>query len=233
MSYELNVHIHKTVLMQRLLDATLRGYHWHISGTIPIAKAERLAAKFAERYQVHYNANQRAYAKLRDRANARLFVLYQDGDTDLHWWLLATEGEGRVHAEERLLDARLRRERLRLGDDYELLPLTKPRAQGGGTTWTWRMTRACYGRWVERVRQAGRYPSPREAQRVVQSLHRTPGFSGIRRQVGHLTALLRREWRRRHGTLGGLPTGMKLPYVERLTDTAVPLSALRVPNREG
>ena len=177
MSYELNVHVHKTVLMQRLLDAALRGYVWHTSGTIPIHKAERLAAKFAERYHIDYNNNQRAYAKRKGRANARLLVLHQDGDTDLHWWLLATKGGGEVHTEEHLLDATLSRERIRIADDYELLPLTKPRTHGGGTTWTWRMTRACYARWCNRVRMAGRYPSPREARSAVQSLHRTPSLS--------------------------------------------------------
>ncbi|HGG59653.1 MAG TPA: hypothetical protein ENK26_07005, partial [Gammaproteobacteria bacterium] len=81
MSYELNVHIHKTVLMQRLLDAVVRGYVWHTSGTIPLHKAERLVDKFVERYHIDYNTNQRTYAKRKGRANARLLMLHQESDT--------------------------------------------------------------------------------------------------------------------------------------------------------
>lgn len=65
--------------MQRLIDAVGRGYLHHTSGTVPIRKAQRMVEKFAQRYGIHFNTNQRAYAKRQGRANAQLFLLAYDG----------------------------------------------------------------------------------------------------------------------------------------------------------
>jgi len=212
------------VLMQRILDGVVRGYCWHTSGTVPPHKAGRVGAKFAERYGVDRNSNQRAYARRRGRANARLFLLGQSGQTDLGWWLCVTEGTGCVHAVERLADAREKRSRIRIADDYELVRRTRSRARGGGVVWTWRMTRECYALWRERIIAACRRRDSLQIGRTVSSLYRMPGFSGIREQVGTLAALARSEWRRRHGNLDGLLLPHVLPCVERLPDTAVPLT---------
>jgi len=224
--YDPQVHIHKTVLMQRLLDAVSRSYCWYTSGTIVRHKAQHLAEKFAGRYGVHLNENQRAYARRNGEANARLFLLTQPACTDLCWWLLASKGVGAVHEQEQPRHALDPRRRIRIADDYELVRRTRPSVRGGGTVWTWRMTHACYGQWRDRIIMACRRAEPFEITRVIGSLHRSPGFSGIREQVGKLTALARKEWRRRHGSLDGLTLPPKLPYVERLTDTSMALSVL-------
>jgi len=83
--------------MQRILDAVSRGYGQYTSGVVPIHKAAQLYGKFAELYGVHFNANQRAYAKRKKRANARLFFLYEEDSVNLSWWLFATGGTGQVH----------------------------------------------------------------------------------------------------------------------------------------
>lgn len=221
--YDPKVHIHKSVLMQRLLDAASRGYPWHTSGTVPVQKAPRLANKFAELYGVSKNQNQRAYAKRMRRANARLYFYAPDRGDKLHWWLLATGGAGAVNEHERLQDATSAHGRIRVGTDYELLRRTRPSAKGGGTVWSWRMTRACYGQWRERIISACRHSEPWVVTQTLGSLYRTPGFSGIRQQVGKLSALARSEWRRRHGNLDALVFPPRLNYIERLPDTAVGL----------
>ncbi|HPE79101.1 MAG: hypothetical protein KDB32_10340 [Planctomycetes bacterium] len=220
------VFIHKTVLMQRLLDAVSRGYIWHTAGVAPLNKAQRLADRFAERYEVHHNANQRAYARRQGRASARLFLLAQPDADELHWWLVATTGDGLVHECERLKDANDKRQRLRIADDYELTRRTRLSNKGGGTVWSWRMTGANYTAWRERIIAACRRPHPLEIRRAIASLYRTPGYSGVRVQVGKLMTLARSEWRRRHGNVDALGPAIKLRYVERLRDTSAPLSQL-------
>lgn len=217
--------------MQRLLDAVLRGYHWHTFGAVSGDKAQHLANKFAERYAVHRNEAQRAYAKRKGLANARLFFLAQHQWRDLHWWLCVTDGRGRVHMDEHLGDARERRSRIRIDDDYELLRRTRDRSRGGGTVWTWRMTRACYRQWREWIIEACRRPGPVEIRRAMGSLYRTPGYSGIREQVGALIVLARSEWRRRHGSLDDFVLPPRLRYVQRLPNTSVPLSEWKAGNR--
>jgi len=224
--FDPQVHIHKTVLMQRLLDAVSRGYHFHVAGTIPLPKAQRLADKFSERYAVHRNECQRAYARSKGRANARLFLLAVPGSTDLLWWLCATSGVGSIHDEETLRDSREQRTRLRIETDYEAVRMTRRQNRGGGAVWTWRMTNECSTRWRVRILLACRGPGVAEIGPSIRSLYRTPGFSGIRQQVGELMVLARREWRHRHGSLDHFPVPLALPYVERLPDTSIRLSEL-------
>jgi len=220
------IHIHKTVLMQRLLDAVVRGHYWHTGGTIPLEKAARLAEKFTAHYGTTLNVNQRAYRKAKGMANAKLFFLAQRGSRDLSWWLVATSGVGCIHEMESLNDARARSSRIRVDEDYELLPVTRSKQRGGGTCWTWRMTRIRYGEWAETLLAACRKVSNRQATQLLGSLNRSPGFGGIRQQVYSLATAMKREWRRRHGSMSDFPEVAKLSYVERLSDTAVPLSEL-------
>ncbi len=225
--YDVPVHIHKAVLMQRLLDGVTHGYVWYTAGAVPLSRAGRLAAKFAAHYGVDWNANRRAYAKRRGMANARFYLLAQDGSSSLLWWLLATGGSGAIHDQERLYLVSDRRRRLRIEPDYELVRRTRPRHAGGGEVWTWRMTPECYQAWRERIIQACRSKSPAAIRQALHSLYRVPGFSGIRHQAGNLVALARREWRRRHGDTDLPGLRAKLPYLERIPDTTVRLSDLR------
>lgn len=224
------VHVHKTVLMQRLLDAVSRGYTWYTAGTVPVSKAQRLADKFAHSYGIDRNENQRSYARRQGRANARLFYFAVSVRPEvLHWWLCATPGTGQVHELETLRCACERRTRVRVPGDYELLRITRKSEKGGGSVWTWRMTRECNEQWRIRLRQACRASSAAEVRLAIGSLSRTPGYSGVRQQVGHLIEFARREWRRRHGSLTDFPGLIKLGYVERLRDSSVPLKQILRP----
>jgi hypothetical protein len=224
--YNPQVHVHKTVLMQRLLDSVSRGYCWHTSGSVPLNKAQRLSNKFAERYGVHRNANRRAYAKRKGQANTRLFLWHKESSTHLLWWLLVTEGEGTVHDEEQLYDASNRRHRIRIDDDYELIRRVRPSNKGGGEVWTWRMTHLCIEQWEARLLNASRSHNPTVMTQTLGSLYRTPGFSGVRHQVGKLVQQARKLWMRHHASLDAFQLPPRLPYVERIKDTSVSLSRL-------
>jgi len=220
------VHVHKTVLMQRLLDAVSRGYVWYTQGSVHVEKAARMSAKFSELYCVDRNSNARAYAQRQGKANTRLFLFATETSTRLDWWLLSTDGEGCVHELETLQSAFDKRSRVRIGMDYELLQRTRKREKGGGTVWSWRMTRECYEQWRVRIMNGCRRNAPLEITRALSSLYRVPGFSGTREQVGKLVSLARTEWRRYHGSVDDLILPLKLGYVERLPDTAMRLSEI-------
>ncbi len=220
---EPRVHLYKTILMQRLLDSVAQGYHYFTAGQIPATKARRLAEKFAERYGTDRNANQRAYARRMGRANARLILYGPPGQRVLSWWLLATPGEGPVHAQERLQDAHDRHQRIRLDDDYELTRYNNPHT--GKPTWTWRMTRACIRRWHERLHQAAtEHPGDQLMRQALYSLAHAPGFAGIRHQVGQLYGVARSQWGRHRRDNAPMPAMERPGYVERLKDRTVSLS---------
>jgi hypothetical protein len=60
--------------------------------------------------------------------------------SDIRFWLLATPGAGLVHEREKLRDAHEARTRLAWGGQYVLSHTQRPRAAGGGRTWTWELT---------------------------------------------------------------------------------------------
>jgi len=216
--------VHKSVLMQRLLDSVVRGHYLHTSGIVPVSRAQRLVDKFADRYGIHKTMNQRAYAKRHGHANARLFLYARSGETALQWWLLATPGTGAVHELERLGNAHENRQRLQIENEYELVRRTRPSKHGGGQVWSWRMTRETYRNWRNTIREDCRAPDTGRITQTLGTLYRAPGFSGIRHQIGNLVVLARREWRRYHGNKKELILPPSLPYLERLPTHTVPLA---------
>ena len=210
----------KTVLMQRLIDAVGNGYHWYTCGVIDKGRSQCLVQKFAEKYGTSLNKNQRAYRRRKGVAVARLFMLDQPNEEKLKWWLLVTDGGGAVHHEEMLNDAYLKRSRIRMGEDYELVRITKSGNPVGCTVLTWRMTRKREQEWREWLIEACRKSTEREICKALDSLYKSPGFSGIRKQVGKLVTMAKKEWRRRHGEERLPGPERQLGYVQRLSNEA-------------
>ena len=72
--YDPAIHRRKTVVMQRIQQLSVRGYRWYIRGEVTAERALNLAAKFAEKYGVGMNENQRSYAKRKGKENAFLLM---------------------------------------------------------------------------------------------------------------------------------------------------------------
>ena len=72
--YDPAIHRRKTAVMQRIQQLSVRGYRWYIRGEVTAERALNLAAKFAEKYGVGMNENQRSYAKRKGKANAFLLM---------------------------------------------------------------------------------------------------------------------------------------------------------------
>lgn len=111
---------HKTDLMRQMIRLVSHGYHFWVSGSVPVSKSESMILKFDDRYSVNATSQQRYRRKKRGEANAQL-LLWPDPDGDeLLWWLLATDGDGLIHQMEDLSDGTKKRSRIGI-TGYELL----------------------------------------------------------------------------------------------------------------
>ncbi len=220
MSYDPPIILYKAVLMQRIADAVRYGYRWHVSGTVPLNKATAFVRKFSSLYLVDARKDARYRRKRDGFGNAILFLWQPQPDGPLPWWLLVTDGDHPAHVLEPLCDGDTVRVQC---TGYELVRLTKPGHDR--PVLTWRMSKQTYAGWRERIIKTVRTRSSEQLYQAWHSLYHTPGFSGIRSQVGQLVALLRAEWRRSRPEPFPLSQG-KLWYIQRLKTASRPLSAL-------
>ncbi|MGV0950939.1 MAG: hypothetical protein ACOYB3_09705 [Azonexus sp.] len=187
------LHPSKTEGMRRLLHLVAHGSTWWTGGEVARTKAEALTLKFLDRYRIDASADQRWRAKRRGEASAALVMLEGNELADpLHWWLLATPGEGLVRQLETLRDATRKGQRIE-HTGYELVQTPR---KGALAAWTWRMTAATIDAWEERIRVAVRHRSEDQIRQVLYSLGHVPGFREIRTQAYRLHTLVRGEWQR-------------------------------------
>lgn len=228
----------RPLLMQRLLDAVCHGYVMWTHGTVPLGKAVYFATKMAAVYAVDLDRHQRARCKRLHIGCARLILFRRQTDPNaIYWWLMVTppeSGSHPAHAAEQLKNALVTRERLEI-DGYEMVRLTRPSQTSYSPTgnackpaWTWRMTDRKYHSWrdtiISEIRSSGQAMSVRE---LMQSLFfGSPGFRGVRSQIGKLAALYRNEWRRRRPSEAIEPLPKSLGYVRRLKSEGVRLYGL-------
>lgn len=172
-----------------------RGYSRYTSGEIPSKKAETMYLKFSDRYGVAMTSPQKCRAKARGEANA-FFVAWKDGDI-VHWWLLATKGEGHINSLETLHDVSAKKHRIEI-TGYELVQTTRLQTQKyqGGLRWSWRMTKETYQGWEERLKTAVRHFSDDGMRQAIYSLKRVPVFSESRKQALALAKFAKDDWKR-------------------------------------
>lgn len=185
--------LHKTDAMARILTLVSRAYtHW-TAGQIDAKKLAAFTLKLTDRYHIDATTMQRYRAKQKGQANSEL-VLLQGEDNRIHWWLLATPGEGLVQQMETLADATDKKTRITMpGQDYELV--MTPR-KGLRASWTWRMTQATEHAWGERFKTAIRHKNDQAIRQALDSLRRVPGFREARAQAFAIEAAAKGEWQR-------------------------------------
>jgi hypothetical protein len=194
-----------------------------VSGIAQPEKVLPMLDKFARLYAVDRNRLVRSRAKARGLANT-ILLLHDAKDGALSWILLASPGAGAVHEREQLSNAALRAQRIRI-DGYELVRLTRAEKKGGGETWTWRMTEENYQAWRDRIRACIREDKdPRQRDRLLDALYRSPGFRGVRSQVGKLVAFFRAELKRSGEGEADVDLKRTLPYLRRIPDSGTPVS---------
>ncbi len=184
----------RNVLMQAILDAVVHGYTHHVSGGTPLPKLKHTIDVFALNYMAFADRHERARRKRHGLGNTRALLLAR-GDR-VEWWLLATSpdaGKHPVHETDNLSDAHQPGQRIVI-DGYEIVRVPKP---GSSTSkLTWRMTdRKCQGL-RDYIIETVRSRSHSQMHKMLYQLYSTPGFAGIRSQVGKLVALYRAEVKR-------------------------------------
>ena len=183
----------KTVFLQRVQEAVGDGYRYYIVGSVPPESVPALVRKFKAAYEVHLDKNARYRRKAEGLGNARLLLRFNE-EQRVDFVLLVTVGAHPAHQLEKLRDMQKGPLAYR---ELELVALTlKGRSKPG---LTWRLDADTMASWRQRLHLYTAHYNRLELFRAWQSLYRTPGFAGIRRQVGELVSYWRTEWKKLRG----------------------------------
>jgi hypothetical protein len=216
-----SVIVHKTVLLQRLADFIRMGYDSWVAGYCEPSAAAGLARKFARYYATDLDRHRRCRARKLGEASAVLLMHELNGQGRLLFVLLLTCGTHPARQLEARLQSALDPAHRLVVDQFELVRLT--RKGSDKPVYTWRLEKSAYKNIRSRVIDTVRRGSERDIRQLIVSLYRTPGFSGVRSQIGKCCQLFRNEWKRvRKGPCPAFPP--KLFYVSRLPVVSVPLS---------
>lgn len=217
--------------LQRLQMAATHGHYHYTSGETDLERYDRMAKKFAVAYETELSRQTKQKRRRVGEASASLYAARrstipdQDGKIPVFWVLVASDGVGRVHEREKLLDLRNRDTRLNAADGkYELVH--------DGKTWSWQLSSAAYRQYQQKIHHITALPAGRRqeieidgirrdkhAEQLLDQLYNEPGFRLLRRQVGRLVSELRGEWKRlRPGTGPRLSERTFLPYVRFMPD---------------
>lgn len=219
------LHTKKTSFMQRLSDRVRRGATLYIAGQTPLKGVPQLTCKLSEKWPL--NLTKMQASRRRKSGHGTYFWLgYWDEQTALvHWFVLLNPGS-EIDKTEAWRGAVEDRVKL---TGYELVRHT--RSGAAAPAWTWRYTKERMGTIRESVVSAIRGRRDLEAEQIMHSVFRSPGFGGVREQVKKLRQLCIAEWQRNRSSaeiIFLLPT--KIGYVSRLADRGVPWSALMPSN---
>lgn len=217
--------------LQRLQMAATHGNYHYTCGNTDLDRYYRLARKFAVAYETELSRQTKQKRRRAGEASASLFAVRrstipdQDGKIPVFWVLIASDGAGRVHEREKLLDLRNRDTRLAAaGGKYELVH--------DGKTWSWQLSSAAFRQYQQKIHNVAALPARRrqeieidgirrdkQAEQLLDQLYSEPGFRLLRRQVGRLVSELRGEWKRlRSGSGPKLSERTFLPYIRFLAD---------------
>lgn len=215
-----NVIVHKTVFLQRLADFVRMGYGSWVDGYCEPSAAAGLARKFARYYATDLDRHRRCRARKLGEASAVLLMHELNGEGRLLFVLLLTRGTHPARQLEPRLQSALDPAHRLVVDQFELVRLT--RRDSVKPVYTWRLEKSAYEKMRSRVIDTVRRGSDRDIRQLIVSMYRTPGFSGVRSQIGKCCQLFRNEWKRsRKGPCPAFPR--KLFYVSRLRVISVPL----------
>lgn len=197
----------------------------YVEGQVPAEKAPYFAAKLDALYLVGQNKLQASRHRKLGNASFRLLMLVKEGDAQIHWFLLKTEGKAPTEAAREKWRNALEDRITMTG--YELVRQTKVGL--AKPAYTWRYTRARAQELREGILHAIRAKRDDELRQLIHSIYRTPGFAGARDQVKKMTDLIKDEWKRSRKKDEPMPEiPARLGYVRRLADVGLKLSELGV-----
>lgn len=222
LEFRMYIFMDRSLVMQRLADCIHNGYPMWVSGGVSESKVESLVRRFDLNYNVLAERNERARRKRAGLGNARLLLWHDERAGRVVWWMFVSPpemGSHGAHTLEKLHDTR-QRERVEF-HGFELVRLSKKGLEGERLTW--RMMELKYGAWRDSIIETVRSGDIRELHGMLYGLFASPGFGGIRSQIGKLVKLYRAEVKRRGLKEAPLPP-RQLRYLRRLRDKGIPLA---------
>lgn len=197
------VYVSKTNFMQRVQEAAGDGYCYYTLGNVGAGSVLKLVRKFKSAYSIDADKNERYRRKRDGLGNARLLLRWSEAD-GMDFALLVSPGAHPAQQLEKLKD--LRTEHLTYRE-FELIRLTAPGRMKPSLTWRW--SKETVEAWRTRLHLCTAHNNKKDIFQSWRSLYRTPGFAGIRKQVGELVSYWRKEW----GMLrGDTPCPMSFPH---------------------
>lgn len=211
----------KTVWMQRATDAIRAGAKWHIQGSTALEKVPFLVAKFSARYPT--NLTSRADRLARNRGDTvQRWIGYLDDSGVVHWALFVWPGKDFSPQSDAWRDPI--KDRFR-HTGYEVVRITKQGAKA--PVLTWRYQKDQFERLHDEIVQIIRLRQDARLVQMIHTLHRSPGFAGVRTQVKKLWDIIRAEWKRTRAEAEVMPEIPKnIGYVRRLPDVGAMWSEL-------
>ena len=190
---EMKLYRNRSALMQGLVLQVSRGYVYYVAGQVPASKALRVAAKFHQNYGALASpqARQAARRRGRDQPISRLFMHPADDGVSYDWWILAP----RPLQGETMLDARDRRQRIKVAERYEIVLRPRP---GSPKAWTWQLVRDEKEALEAAVERDAKRRDAYAIQELISRLTNMPMFSGVRSDVAALIRLADQTWKRHH-----------------------------------
>lgn len=220
--------------MQRIADLVRSGHTRYLLGEIQIEKAGFFSAKMDFHYGCFHNNKDQFRTRELGFCGARLLFLYTENSPTLTWILLVTNGNWLMpeSGHQRWLD--VKDERITI-TNYQLVRLVKKKKVVSITskkiepkrayvqrnrsdfTWTWTYTKEQQDNLRNQIVMSIRRHRTEELRQLIDTIYRSPAFSGVREQVKKFVKLMKAEWTRTGvGDMPELPKG--LGYVRRLPD---------------
>lgn len=211
----------KTVWMQRVADAIKAGARHYIQGSTALAKVPFLVEKFAARHATNLTSRADLAARKRGETVQR-WIGYLDEGGMVHWALFVWPGQDFFVKSDAWRDPI--KDRFRHAG-YEVVRITKPGAKA--PVLTWRYQKDQFERLHDEIVQIIRLRQDARLDQMIHTLHRSPGFAGVRTQVKKLWDIVRAEWKRTRAKAEEMPEIPKnIGYVRRLPDVGALWSEL-------
>ncbi|MCZ4283074.1 hypothetical protein O4H49_19980 [Kiloniella laminariae] len=189
-----NIFVHKTGAMTEISRYVSRGYSFYISGFIPAEKLHHFHDKISERYNFNLTKYQKAYQKRKGNYNSHFITYPRYNSLGFNWIILFTHDLSEVDKTENFYSIKSKNQRLMFTDRFELIELPR---KGNDTSWTWRIANDYYQNLKQEISDSIRLKSKdNKLEIVLNSIHRLPGFRGIRNQIFQLRKFALVEYER-------------------------------------
>jgi hypothetical protein len=215
--------------MQRVSDAVKAGAVHYIQGSTKLDKVPFLVEKFAARYPTNLTSRTDLATRKRGETVQR-WVGYLDESGMVNWCLFVWPGgKDFDQKSDQWRDPKTQRIR---HSGYELVRITKPGAKV--PVLTWRYQKDQFERLHDEIVQVIRLRQDARLEQIIYSLHRSPGFAGVRQQVKKLWDITRSEWKRTRSNAETMPEIPRtIGYVRRLPDVGAQWSDLMKSGKAG